>query len=148
MNQVAVVIPAYNESKTIRDVVQRALVQCQHIIVIDDGSIDGTASMIADLPVVLLRNDRNRGKAASLWRGMQHATDRGATVFWKWRENIPSVLLSVRVWLTGVPSPRDVITPTGWQISGYLGLPVITSRTVSLASVYIPRVCYRIPDCV
>jgi uncharacterized SAM-binding protein YcdF (DUF218 family) len=79
MNQVAVVIPAYNESKTIRDVVQRALVQCQHIIVIDDGSIDGTASMIADLPVVLLRNDRNRGKAASLWRGMQHATDRGAT---------------------------------------------------------------------
>lgn len=79
MNNYAVVIPAYNESKTIRDVVQRALVQCQYVIVIDDGSVDGTADTIADLPIVLLRNDRNCGKAVSLWRGMLHAMDRGVS---------------------------------------------------------------------
>lgn len=79
MNDHAIIIPAYNESKTIREVVQRALALCQHVIVIDDGSIDGTADEIADLPVVLLRNDRNSGKAASLWRGMQYAMNRGAS---------------------------------------------------------------------
>ena len=77
MNNYAVVIPAYNESKTIRDVVQRALAQCQYVIVVDDGSVDSTVDAVADLPIVLLRNGKNLGKAASLWRGMQHAIERG-----------------------------------------------------------------------
>ncbi len=76
MREIAVVIPAFNESSTIRDVVRRALVQCRNVIVVDDGSVDGTAEAVAGLPVVLLRNEVNLGKAASLWRGMQHAIDR------------------------------------------------------------------------
>lgn len=78
MNQFAVVIPAYNESSTIRDVTRRALALCQNVIVVDDGSVDGTADAIVDLPVVLLRNERNCGKAASLWCGMRYAIERGA----------------------------------------------------------------------
>lgn len=78
MNEIAVVIPAYNESGTIRDVAQRALAQCRQVIVVDDGSRDGTADAVADLPVVLLRNEANSGKAVSLWRGMQHAIVHGA----------------------------------------------------------------------
>ena len=78
MNEIAVVIPAYNESATIRDVAQRALAYCQRVIIVDDGSRDGTADAVADLPVVLLRNNINSGKAASLWRGMQYAIARGA----------------------------------------------------------------------
>lgn len=72
------VIPAYNEARSIRDVVVRTLAQLPQTIVVDDGSQDGTSAAIAGLPVVLLRNDANLGKAASLWRGMQHALDRGA----------------------------------------------------------------------
>lgn len=78
MNPFTIVIPAYNESSTIRDVTRRALAQCQNVIVVDDGSIDGTAEAIVDLPVVMLRNERNCGKAASLWHGMQYAMERGA----------------------------------------------------------------------
>jgi len=78
VNEIAVVIPAYNEAGTIREVAQRALAYCQRVIIVDDGSRDGTADAVADLPVVLLRNNVNSGKAASLWRGMQHAIARGA----------------------------------------------------------------------
>ena len=35
-----VVIPAYNESATIRGVVERALMHVPHVIVVDDGSTD------------------------------------------------------------------------------------------------------------
>jgi glycosyltransferase involved in cell wall biosynthesis len=76
----AVVIPAYNEAATIRDVAQRALQQAALVIVVDDGSSDGTAAALADLDVVLLRNDGNRGKAASLRRGADEALRRGALV--------------------------------------------------------------------
>jgi glycosyltransferase involved in cell wall biosynthesis len=74
----AVVIPAYNEAATIRDVAQRARQQVALVIVVDDGSSDGTAAALADLDVVLLRNDGNLGKAASLRRGADEALRRGA----------------------------------------------------------------------
>jgi glycosyltransferase involved in cell wall biosynthesis len=74
----AVVIPACNEAATIADIAARALAVAATVIVVDDGSTDGTHERLAGLPVCLLRNDRNRGKAASLWRGMQHALALGA----------------------------------------------------------------------
>jgi len=74
----AVVIPAYNEARTIRDVAQRALAQMPLVIVVDDGSEDGTAAALDGLPVVVLRNEINCGKAASLRRGANEAIKRGA----------------------------------------------------------------------
>lgn len=74
----AVVIPAYNEAATIRDVAQRALQHCPLVIVVNDGSSDDTAGQLTGLDVVLLNNNGNQGKAASLWRGLQHAVEQGA----------------------------------------------------------------------
>jgi uncharacterized SAM-binding protein YcdF (DUF218 family) len=75
----AIVIPAYNEAASLRGVALRALRSgCSPVIIIDDGSTDETAAQTADLPVLLLRNTENRGKAASLWRGMQAALAGGA----------------------------------------------------------------------
>jgi len=73
----AVVIPAYNEVATIRVVAERALEQCKQVIVVDDGSVDETISELQSLPVTLLQNKQNMGKAASLWRGMQEALVKG-----------------------------------------------------------------------
>lgn len=74
---VAVLIPALNEALRIREVVQGALAQCPHVIVVDDGSDDGTADCIADLPVTVLRHARRMGKGASLRDGFAEATRRG-----------------------------------------------------------------------
>jgi UDP:flavonoid glycosyltransferase YjiC (YdhE family) len=73
------VIPAFNEAATIYDVAARALKVVSHVIVVDDGSSDGTAAALRDLPVTLLRQPDNHGKAAALWRGMRAAIDQGAT---------------------------------------------------------------------
>jgi glycosyltransferase involved in cell wall biosynthesis len=69
----AVVIPAYNEERTIRDIVERALKQCKKVIVVDDGSSDGTISELEGLSIDLIKNKTNQGKAASLWNGFQFA---------------------------------------------------------------------------
>jgi UDP:flavonoid glycosyltransferase YjiC (YdhE family) len=73
------VIPAYNEATTIHDVAARALKFVPQVIVVDDGSSDDTADALGDLPVTVLRQPDNLGKAAALWRGMQAAIDGGAT---------------------------------------------------------------------
>lgn len=73
-----VVIPAYNEAATVRDVALRARQQCPHVIVVDDGSTDGTAETLAGLDVTVIRNGRNLGKAGSLWKGFQYALEQGA----------------------------------------------------------------------
>lgn len=75
--KVAVVIPAYNEVATIRDVATRARVQCSQVFVVDDGSRDGTADALAGLDITVLRNPQNLGKAGSLQRGMQAALTQG-----------------------------------------------------------------------
>ena len=80
----SIVIPAYNEKqrigKTLR--VMHAYLQQQpyaaEIIVVDDGSQDGTASIVqaseaAFSPTQVLRNGRNRGKGFSVRQGFLHA---------------------------------------------------------------------------
>ena len=76
-DNIAVLIPALNEALRIREVVQDALAHCPHVIVVDDGSDDGTSEAIADLPVVLLRHARRKGKGASLRDGFAEAMRRG-----------------------------------------------------------------------
>ena len=80
----SVVIPAFNEegrllpylSSIVQYCSQRAI--AHEILVVDDGSVDGTARVIADVaalhPTVrLIRLDRNRGKGAAVRTGMQQA---------------------------------------------------------------------------
>jgi len=75
--RIAVVVPALNEALRIRDVVQGALKHCPNVIVVDDGSDDGTADAIADLPIVLLRHASRLGKGAGLRTGFAEALRRG-----------------------------------------------------------------------
>ncbi|HOB62844.1 MAG TPA: glycosyltransferase family 2 protein [Candidatus Competibacteraceae bacterium] len=75
---VAVVIPAYDEAATIATIVQRARLQLETVIVVDDGSIDDTASQAAHAGAMVLRQPSNQGKGAALWHGLQQALALGA----------------------------------------------------------------------
>lgn len=75
---IALVIPAYNEAATLRQIAEAALSRHPWVIVIDDGSTDATAQCVVDLPLTLLRLPHNRGKAAALLHGMEHALQQGA----------------------------------------------------------------------
>jgi len=76
---IALVIPAYNEAASLRHVAEAALARHPWVIIVDDGSTDATAQSVAGLPLTLLRLPDNKGKAAALWRGMEHALQHGAT---------------------------------------------------------------------
>jgi dolichyl-phosphate beta-glucosyltransferase len=70
----SVVIPAFNEVRRLPptlEKIQRHLAGRPHeILVVDDGSQDGTAERAAAAGVEVLRNDGNRGKGYSVRRGM------------------------------------------------------------------------------
>ncbi len=74
----AILIPAYNEAPTIRAVVEGSLAYADRVIVIDDGSEDGTADVVADLPIELIRHDDNAGKGHRLAEGIAYAVAGGA----------------------------------------------------------------------
>jgi glycosyltransferase involved in cell wall biosynthesis len=76
-DRIAVVIPALNEALRIREVVEGALRHCPHVILVDDGSDDGTAEAVADLPVTVLRHPSRMGKGAGLRDGFAEALRQG-----------------------------------------------------------------------
>lgn len=74
---VSVIIPVYNRASTIRRAIESVLSQTHQsfeIIVVDDGSTDGTAEVvgaIADQRVTLIRHDRRRGGSAARNTGIR-----------------------------------------------------------------------------
>jgi glycosyltransferase involved in cell wall biosynthesis len=72
----SVVMPAFNEAESIRPVIERVLAELPgaELIVVDDGSRDGTAGQIADLPVQVVRHPYNKGNGAAVKSGIRAAT--------------------------------------------------------------------------
>ena len=80
MKKLSVIIPCYNESKTIEtiiDAVKSSPYEPKEIIVVDDCSRDGTREVLAELVHKIdkvLYHDVNMGKGAALRTGFREAT--------------------------------------------------------------------------
>ncbi|MFL5838316.1 MAG: glycosyltransferase family 2 protein [Solirubrobacteraceae bacterium] len=72
--RVSFLIPAYNEAATIVEVLDRvdALPFEKQVIVVDDGSTDGTADLVAARDGVILLRQPNRGKGSALRSAIGH----------------------------------------------------------------------------
>ncbi len=75
-----IIIPAYNEERTVWEVVRRSLGQTDAVIVIDDGSSDRTAAIAAVSGAEVISHVVNRGLGAALGTGFAAALTRGAEV--------------------------------------------------------------------
>ena len=76
-SRVAVVIPVYNHAGKVAGVIAEARKLPWPLIVVDDGSTDGTYDRIKDIPsITLVRHDRNRGKGAAILTGFAAAAPR------------------------------------------------------------------------
>jgi len=67
--KIAIVIPAYNEEESITHLLKQFNdFPRGNIIVVDDGSTDGTSSVVEHTQIILLKHKKNKGK------GMAHRT--------------------------------------------------------------------------
>ena len=80
----SILVPLYNEEEFIAPLLERVLEaplpdgMGREIVVVDDGSTDGSAEIVAEMSarhpeIRLIRQDRNRGKGASIRSAIEHA---------------------------------------------------------------------------
>lgn len=75
----SIIIPVFNERETIRDIIETVSATPFHneMIVVDDGSTDGTRDIISSMQqdgLKVFMHDKNQGKGAALQTGFSHAT--------------------------------------------------------------------------
>ena len=76
---ICVVMPTYRNAGTVLDVARRILAQDLPLIVVNDGSPDATASLLAEsgLPITVLTHAQNCGKGVALRTGLTYARGEG-----------------------------------------------------------------------
>jgi len=78
--KLSVIVPVYNEKNTIEEILRRvqAMELAVEIVVVDDGSVDGTRQILERLnghgPVKVIMHEHNQGKGAAVRTGISAAT--------------------------------------------------------------------------
>jgi glycosyltransferase involved in cell wall biosynthesis len=77
--RVVAVVPAFNEAETIQQVVDGLRGKVDHILVVDDGSTDETASLARRVGAEVLEHGDNRGKGRAVRSAIEWLVDRDFT---------------------------------------------------------------------
>ncbi len=79
--KLSILMPVYNEHDRVAEAIKQALgvdYSCEiELVVVDDGSVDGTAEILAqqdDARIRVIAHERNRGKGAAITTAMENAT--------------------------------------------------------------------------
>jgi dolichol-phosphate hexosyltransferase len=89
MPDLSILMPVYNERATVEEAIERALeaelpVESRQLVVVDDGSTDGTRELLRGrewpAEVEVHFRDTNGGKGAAVRTAIEHATGRWAAI--------------------------------------------------------------------
>jgi len=144
--KICVLIPSYNESRTIGSLVERVKAKGLNVVVVDDGSADPTAEVAKQSGAYVLRHEQNKGKGASLKEGFRYILkeDYEAVITMDGDnqhspEDIPKFIKEA------ANSNLDMIV--GNRMSSSKDMPLIRWITNHLMSSLISIICWRnIPD--
>lgn len=132
--KVLVAIPCFNEARFISDIVLQVKKYVPDVLVVDDGSTDGTADVAAKAGAILARHNRNMGAGAATWTALREARARKVDVLVSLDgdgqhapEDLPSVLAPA------LEGSADIIIGSRFLNQGYrapayrkFGIDVIT----------------------
>ena len=76
-NRLAAVIPAYDASPSVGEVVRKTLEQMDQVLVVDDGSADDTGERAREAGAEVIRQPVNRGKGVALRTAFAHLFAQG-----------------------------------------------------------------------
>lgn len=78
-NKFCIIIPTYNNAKTIVDVISKVWIFCKDIIIVDDGCTDGTDGLLRSCPydLTVISFPQNKGKGHALAKGFEKAKGMG-----------------------------------------------------------------------
>ncbi len=123
-----IAITAYNEEVHIKEIVKKASLFTDNVIVVDDGSSDATAYVAGTLGAHVISHEKNMGKAAAL-----------KTAFNEARKFDPKIL--VTMYASGLHNPKDIqklIAPIMWLeadvVNGSLSSTAYQKQSVNLIS--------------
>lgn len=137
-DKLLVIIPAFNEEAFIGPVVRKALAHCREVLVVDDGSLDGTAGVAARSGARVISHPERRGKGSALKTGFTWASGRD----YPWiltldgdgqhdPDDIPSLLSRLREGDAAMVVGRRAFTRANMPLDRFL-TNLFTSRVVSL----------------
>ena len=154
--KLAIIVPVYNEAATIAEVVARlrSVPLDKEIVVVDDGSADGTWEALQPLAgpdLKLLRHPRNRGKGAAIRTALAAVTAEAVVIQDADLEYQPEELPAL---LAPVASGRaDVVygsrfrgTIDGMRLSNYLANKILawTASILFRARITDEATCYKL----
>ena len=143
---IAAVIPAYGEEKHIGDVVRRTRQQLDHVLVVDDGSNDQTASRAREAGAEVIVHPQNRGKGEAIKTGLRHWLDRQFTyvvILDADGQHLPEEIDR----FVNVALASDAQLFIGTRMNDLSGMPPLRRIVNRYMSKRISRTCgQRIPD--
>lgn len=114
-------IPAYNEEESIKTVIGEVLEECLglDILVVDDGSKDGTRDRLRGLPVHVISHPINLGYGVAVQTGFKYAALRGYDFLVLMDADGQHIPSQVRLLLEELDRERDIVI--GSRLAGCTG---------------------------
>lgn len=146
-SQTVAVIPAYHDEKHIGDIVRRTGQQLDHVLVIDDGSNDGTAQRAHDAGAEVIVHNQNRGKGEAIKTGLRHCLAREVTWLILLDSDGQHLPEEIERFLSAAASATQPMLFVGNRMDNASAMPFIRRVVNRYMSRRISHLCgQRIPD--
>jgi glycosyltransferase involved in cell wall biosynthesis len=133
-----IVVPAYNESRVIGEVISRLIGhnRSYNVVVVDDGSTDGTADTLRALPVHILTHPENLGQGAALATGIEYALRQNADVIVTFDADGQMRPEDIDILIAKLSQGFDVVLGSRFLDRKPEGMPILKKILLRLAVVF------------
>ena len=107
-NTVAIVIPAFNEATTIKEIIEDVR-RFGSVVVVDDGSTDETAAIALKAGAIVVSQNRNQGYDCALNAGFKMAKKIGAKIAMSFDADGQHDVASIKKFIDAIENGADVV---------------------------------------